>query len=715
MVENILGRVFIFIYLFLCSHCFSLTSSPSSPKSRTEIHLSADVGKNLNYCSDFDLTLTMETSSIALPIVQEAENWVKRDPNPKTREVVEKNLEDFKDFYANTQTKVDDLLSSEVYMNLKNSVGENRLEFGTAGLRAAMGPGIHRMNDLTIIQTTQGLVEVLQKNFGDEGRDRGIVIGYDHRENPEYNLSSRGFAYSAAAVFINRGYKVYLLEGRAEDSTIIYACTPLVPFTVTHFGCIAGIMITASHNPKIDNGYKLYWENGVQIIPPIDTEVANTIELETSLIPWQQPYITDSKSIFGSPLVINAFEEICDLYFTKLESSFGGPPYSSSINSITSPVNIVYSAMHGVGHYFARRSFEKFALQPFYSVSSQEFPDPMFPTVKFPNPEEKGALNNSISFANEVGATLILANDPDADRLAMAELVEESKVNSAEVDKNRKWYTFTGNEIGTLFGFYMWEKYKVSEEYRNGEGKPPVVVASTVSSKMLRAIAEKEGFLFEETLTGFKWIGTKAKDMQSKGHSLLLAYEEAIGYCLGNIICDKDGISAAGIAGEMANYYQNEYSRSLYQQLRFLHNQYGEFISNNHYFFCYEKDTILSIFSRLRNNGEYWKEILGSSGRNYIISGIRDLTAGYDSSTPNKLPTLPVSASTQMITYTFSNGCVLTLRTSGTEPKIKYYSEMQGKPGVAGIEVKKDLQEMLNDVLPKMLEPDKNNLGLPAV
>lgn len=719
MLENIVTysqiRVFIFICLFLRSDSFSPNNFPQ--KAVAEAHIGKTLSKEkFNSTSYSCSSLTMELSSRYtllddnfLPVIKEAENWIERDPNPKTKEVIAKYLQDFKTSLEDKQA--DHSFTSELYINLKNAVGENRLEFGTAGLRAAMGPGIHRMNDLTVIQTTQGLVQVLDKKFDKEGKDRGVVIGYDHRENAKYNLSSRTFAYSAAAVFIERGYKVYLLEGRTTESSIIYACTPLVPFTITHFGCIAGIMITASHNPKIDNGYKLYWENGVQIIPPIDAEIANTIELDSSLIPWQHPYVTESKSIFESPNVQNPFEEICELYFAQLES-LGGPPYSTSSNSMGNSVNIVYSAMHGVGHYFAHRSFQTFALPPFSSVSSQELPDSMFPTVNFPNPEEKGALNDSISFANEIGATLILANDPDADRLAMAELLEA--VDNTEVEKSRKWYTFTGNEIGTLFGFYMWEKYKASEEYLNGKGKSPVVVASTVSSKMLRAIGEKEGFLFEETLTGFKWIGSKAKEMRDQGHSLLLAYEEAIGYCLGNIICDKDGVSAAGIAGEMANYYRNEYSRSLYQQLRFLHTQYGEFISNNHYFFCHEKDTILSIFSRLRNEGEYWKNVQGNSGKDYIISGIRDLTVGYDSSTPDKYPTLPVSPSTQMVTYTFANGCVLTLRTSGTEPKIKYYSEMQGKPGVPGIEVKNELQEMLDDVLPIMLEPEKNNLGLPS-
>ena len=198
-----------------------------------------------------------------------------------------------------------------------------------------------------------------------------------------------------------------------------------------------------------------------------------------------------------------------------------------------------------------------------------------------------------------------------------------------------------------------------------------------------------------------------------KGHSVLLAYEEAIGYCVGNILCDKDGISAAGIAGEMANYYQMQYSRSLYQQLCHLHQTYGEFISNNYYFFCYDKEIILSIFTRLRNNGTYWDKVISDSGTTYPISAIRDLTAGYDSSTLDKKPTLPISSSTQMITYTFVNGCVLTLRTSGTEPKIKYYSEMQGKPGTSSEEVRENLQQMLENILPKLLEPEKNQLGVP--
>jgi len=217
---------------------------------------------------------------------------------------------------------------------------------------------------------------------------------------------------------------------------------------------------------------------------------------------------------------------------------------------------------------------------------------------------------------------------------------------------------------------------------------------------MLRVIAEAEGFHFYETLTGFKWIGNKAMELQSQGATVFLGYEEAIGFCVGAVVPDKDGVSAAPVFAEMA---VNLSSRGLTvkSHLDAIYRKYGELVSINHYYFCHDPAVVKTTFDLLRNGDKYWK----SCGE-YQIRSVRDLTTpGYDSTTEDKRPTLPVSSSTQMLTYTFENGCVLTLRTSGTEPKVKYYSEMPGKPGVAKEKIEADLKTMLAVVLPEMLGP----------
>ncbi|RHY12850.1 hypothetical protein DYB25_000981 [Aphanomyces astaci] len=349
---------------------------------------------------------------------------------------------------------------------------EKRLDFGTAGLRAAMGAGTVCMNDLVVIQTMQGLVAYLEESYGVEAvQRRGIVLGYDHRQFG--TLNSKQFAAYSAAVAVSRGIKVYLYEG--------VVATPLVPFAVDRLGCVAGIMVTASHNPKADNGYKVYGSNGCQIIPPHDKRIAASIL--NHLAPWQLYDITNIRSQTADPTA-----ELVAAYFDAMTPLVRYP--QDNANPLYH-VKVAYSAMHGVGHEFTRQSFSKFNLPPYYPVEAQMHPDHTFPTVAFPNPEEgQGALHLSFETAAKHGCSLILANDPDADRLAVAELLPSGD-----------WHLFTGNEIGTLLGF--WEYTQYMKQHPTADKSKLYVVTSTVSSKMLRAIALREGFNFVETLTGY--------------------------------------------------------------------------------------------------------------------------------------------------------------------------------------------------------------------
>ncbi|DAZ95434.1 TPA: hypothetical protein N0F65_013003 [Lagenidium giganteum] len=583
------------------------------------------------------------------------------------------------DMNQGTKAIVAQLMADKNTAALQKLFG-SRLEFGTAGLRAVMGPGPAAMNDLTVVQTTQGICKYLTKVFGDKAKTMGFAIGYDHRA--QASLNSRRFAELTAAVCVSYGIKVYLYEG--------FVATPLVPFLIEQKGCAAGVMVTASHNPKADNGYKVYWSNGCQIIPPHDAEIAASI-LE-NLAPWHAYDDAMIQGLRSNPLVENPTEEMAQKYFAIMKERLCRYPEDNA----SSDLKVTYTAMHGVGHAFTSRSFAAFNHKHYVEVTPQLLPDPEFPTVAFPNPEEgKGALKLAMEAAEAAGSRLILANDPDADRLAVAEQDSETK----------QWKIFTGNEIGCLLGH--WEYTQYMKKHPDADKAQLYFVASTVSSKMLRAVAKAEGLNFVETLTGFKWMGNATFDLRKEGKTVLFSFEEAIGFCVGDLVKDKDGVCAAAVFAEMAVQLAKQ-NKTVAQHLDALYNQYGHFVTQNHYVKCYDPATTNKIFARLRNNGEYWPAV-----GEFEIENIRDLTTGYDNSQPDNKAILPVSASTHMITYSFKNGCVATLRTSGTEPKLKYYVELAGKVGQTRAEVTSILAKQVENIVELMLQPTENNLERP--
>ncbi|MBN3310223.1 PGM2 protein, partial [Amia calva] len=525
----------------------------------------------------------------------------------------------------------------------------SRMEFGTAGLRSAMGAGVSRMNDLTIIQTTQGFCSYLEKSFPDL-KDRGVVIGFDARAHPPSGGSSKRFAHLAATVLISRGVPVYLFS----DITP----TPFVPYTVSHLNLCGGIMVTASHNPKQDNGYKVYWDNGAQIISPHDKGIA--VAIEENLEPWPEAW--DETLIKNSPLLKDPYEDINKDYFKDVQKHC----FHRDINK-DSTVKFVHTSVHGVGHKFVQLAFKAFDLNPPFAVAEQKDPDPEFSTVIYPNPEEgEGVLTLSFALAEKEGATVVLANDPDADRLA-----------AAEKQKSGEWRVFSGNELGALLGWWIFRCWKEQNSDASAL-KDVYMLASTVSSKILRAIALKEGFHFEETLTGFKWMGNRAKQLLDQGKTVLFAFEEAIGYMCSPTVLDKDGVSAAAILAELTSYLATK-KLILSQQLKTIYEEYGYHITKASYFICHDAETIKKLFEKLRNYEG--KDTYPKSCGDFKVSGVRDLTTGYDDSQTDKKAVLPTSKSSQMITFTFSNGGVATMRTSGTEPKIKYYAELCAAPG----------------------------------
>ncbi|XP_028902350.1 phosphoglucomutase-2 [Ornithorhynchus anatinus] len=591
---------------------------------------------------------------------EEVARWLRWDQNPKTSEIVKQLVAD-----GNTE-------------ELQKCFG-SRMEFGTAGLRAAMGAGISQMNDLTIIQTTQGFCRYLEKNFSDL-KKRGVVIGFDARAHPPSGGSSKRFARLAATTFISQGVPVYLFSNITP--------TPWVPYTVSHLNLRAGIMVTASHNPKQDNGYKVYWDNGAQIISPHDKGIAQAIE--ENLEPW--PKAWDDSLIDNNPLLHDPYTKINKDYFEDLKKYC----FHRNINK-ESKVKFVHTSVHGVGHDFVQLAFKAFDFAPPHAVPEQKDPDPEFPTVKYPNPEEgKGVLTLSFALADKVGARVILANDPDADRLAVAEKQESGE-----------WKVFSGNELGALLGWWTFTCWKEKNPDLTAL-KDVYMLASTVSSKILRAIALKEGFHFEETLTGFKWMGNRAKQLIDQGKSVLFAFEEAIGYMCSSYVLDKDGVSAAAITAELASFLDTK-NISLSQQLKNIYVEYGYHIAKTSYFICHDQKIIKGLFEHLRNYDG--KNNYPKTCGKFEISGVRDLTTGYDSSQPDKKAILPTSQSSQMITFTFANGGVATMRTSGTEPKIKYYAELGAPPGNSDPELlKKELNDLADAIEKHFFQPEKNNL-----
>ncbi|XP_063241021.1 phosphopentomutase isoform X2 [Bacillus rossius redtenbacheri] len=396
-----------------------------------------------------------------------------------------------------------------------------RLAFGTAGIRGRMGPGPGRMNHLVIVQTTQGLVAHLLGEFPrQQDRQRGVVVGYDGRHN------SRSFAEITASIILKAGVPVYLFSRLCP--------TPFVPFAIRQHNLLAGIMITASHNPKEDNGYKVYWQNGAQIIPPHDKGIQG--QILGNLEPW--PGSWDTSALGASDMLRDPLQAARDQYFRTL----GGSVLDARLNSGTS-LRFTYTAMHGVGHAYMAEAFRSCCFQPLVTVEEQKDPDPEFPTVKFPNPEEgKSALDLSMRTADASGSTVIIANDPDADRLAVAEKDVQTGA----------WRVFSGNELGALLGW--WSLHCYTRTHPGAPLRDVYMLSSTVSSMILDTMARAEGFNFIETLTGFKWMGNVAADLLAAGKTVLFAFEEAIGFMWGTSVLDKDGISAGVKAAELAAF-----------------------------------------------------------------------------------------------------------------------------------------------------------------
>lgn len=534
------------------------------------------------------------------------------------------------------------------------------LEFGTAGLRGVIGAGINRMNIYTVRRATQGLADYILEQGGAE---RGVAIAYDSRRmSPE-------FSDEAARTLAANGIKAYRFESLRP--------TPELSFAVRELGCIAGINITASHNPPEYNGYKVYWEDGAQFTPPHDKGVTEKVMAITDLSAVRTMSREEAEA---SGLYVTIGAEIDDKYIAQVKAQVVN---QAAIDRMQDQISIVYTPLHGTGNIPARRVMKELGFEHVYVVPEQELPDGNFPTVSYPNPEAEEAFELGLKLAKEKNADLVLATDPDADRLGVY----------VKDDKSGEYIPLTGNMSGALLCDYV-----LSQKQANGQlPKDGQVVKSIVTTNLVDAVAAHYGAELIEVLTGFKWIGKQILKNEQEGKgTYLFGMEESYGCLIGSYARDKDAISATAALCEAAAYYK-EKGMTLWDAMIAMYEKYG-----------YYKDAVQAIslkgiegLEKIQKIMEYFRtntpsEFAGSkvlSVRDYKADTIRDMASGEVK--PTGLP------SSNVLYYDLEDLAWLCVRPSGTEPKIKFYYGVKGT-SLADADEK---SEKLGQAVQKLVEP----------
>ena len=519
---------------------------------------------------------------------------------------------------------------------------EGPLKFGTAGLRGLMGPGTARMNRATVLRATEGFVRYLMASIPD-ARQRGLVVGRDGRHR------SDTFQQDVAAVAAAHGMRVFWLPGPTP--------TPLTAFAVRWLKAAGGVVVTASHNPPAYSGYKVFWENGAQIIPPHDRGIAAAIDDAPGA--RHVPQVTFQ---VGQGLVEDA-SRLADEYLEALDTLHFAPDVD------VAGLKIAYTAMHGVGAALFEKALARRGAFSLFSVPEQSQPDGDFPTVSFPNPEEPGALDRVVALADEHRCDLVLAHDPDADRLGAAVRVDD------------RYEVLTGNEIGVLLGHHILE---------HTSGADRLVVTTLVSSRQLSHMAAARDVAAAETLTGFKWIANEALRLEAEGRRFVFGYEEALGYCCGTVVRDKDGIGAGLVLAEMAADYRRR-GLTLIDALTEIRERFGTFVAESHSVtLAKEPDRIVAAMARLR-------AFSGSSFGDTVIERREDLAEATD-----------VRRQSDVLLFEMAEGGRVAVRPSGTEPKIKFYLEV-GQDGEVAAAVEKGRAK-----LRRLLTAVRREAGLPT-
>ena len=537
---------------------------------------------------------------------------------------MEKNIEERINSWLNgaydeeTKKEIRDLLDSKNEKELTDAFYRD-LEFGTGGLRGIMGVGTNRMNKYTVGRATQGLANYILKQ---NGKDFKVAIGYDSRNNSDI------FSKTAAEILSSNGIKVYLYDDIHPISLLSYA--------VRSLGCIAGIVVTASHNPKEYNGYKVYWTDGAQVIPPHDKNIIDEV-LKVS---------PEEVKMGDSSKVSSIGKDIEDKYMNDLMSYLVNPDIIKKHNDI----KIVYTPIHGSGYKMVPMALKKAGFTNITTLETVQPPNGNFPTVESPNPENPEALKMAVDKAKEIGAELVMGTDPDCDRMGCALL-----------DRDGNYIYLTGNQIGSIILNYLITNKK--------NIKNPFVVKTIVTTELARTIADANNVKLFDVLTGFKWIADIIE--REKDGNYLFGFEESFGYCINGNVRDKDGVSSCLIFAEILAYCKDN-DMTLADYLESLYEKYGYFYEETISITKKGADgakAIEDMMTYYRNNmpkeisgvevvhiSDYEKkEVYGNDGKK-----IKDIT-------------LPKS---NVLQYILSDNTKITIRPSGTEPKIKFYFEV---------------------------------------
>ena len=536
------------------------------------------------------------------------------------------------------------------------------LEFGTAGLRGVIGAGTNRMNVYTVRKATQGLANYIASV---NGQKKGVAIAYDSRRmSPE-------FADEAALCLNANGIKAYVFESLRP--------TPELSYAVRKLGCIAGINITASHNPPEYNGYKVYWEDGAQITPPHDKGIMDEVKKVTD---YATVKTMDKEAAKAEGLYQTIGADIDDPYIAELKSLV---LHQDSIDAVGKDLKIVYTPLHGTGNIPVRRVLKELGFTNVYVVPEQELPDGEFPTVSYPNPEAAEAFELGLKLGKKVDADLILATDPDADRLGV--YVKDAKTG--------EYHSLTGNMSGCLIGDYVISQRKEKE----GLPKDGAFIKSIVSTNMADAIAKYYGIQLVEVLTGFKFIGQKILEFETKGNgTYLFGMEESYGCLTGTYARDKDAVVASMTLCEAAAYYKTK-NMTLWDAMIAMYERYG-----------YYKDDVQAITLKGIEGLEKIQKIMNTLRENTPseIGGYKVVSArDYKKDTIKNMETGEVTAtglpSSNVLYYDLTDDAWMCVRPSGTEPKVKFYYGVKGTSLADADEKSEKLGKEVLTMIDKML------------
>ncbi len=573
-----------------------------------------------------------------------AQQWIDADPDPSTRSTLQHVLK-------KAQKNAHHLDELRFHM-------EPPLTFGTAGLRGTMGPGPAQMNRLTVRLTTFAICTVALEKVPD-AKSRGICVGFDGR-----HLSST-FATDVEEIAQQLGFNIHRFPEPVP--------TPLLAFACRELNTALGAMITASHNPRQYNGYKVYADNGAQIVPPWDTAIEqlfSTLAPLTVQLPMANPRANpranpSTRTNATTPTVTDVPPSLVDTYMDHASKWMHHPEEHETLS-------VAYSAMHGVGQPYVKALFQRLGFQPLHVVHGQATPDPDFPSVRSPNPESPDSLTELLAVATREQADIALANDPDADRLAVV------------VRHDGQWTPLTGNEIGGLLADHLLEHHNISTA-RAGNHPVPLVISTIVSTPWLGAIARAHGARWEQTLTGFKWIANRALERQANHNErFVFGFEEAIGFTAGLQTRDKDGVLTAALVADLASHCKAE-RKTLLDRRNELFQRDGVHLSTQH------------VVEVTGANAQQELARMMEHLRNHPPTHIADQeilhTEDYQSPR-NPSFTLPAN----ILVWNLQSQQRVIIRPSGTEPKLKIYLDIASQPSDDIPSTLKDTQTRLSQL-----------------